>query len=309
MAVMTASPSTPQRTPGSALWPSPQFSDYFSGADDTSSPNNHADQSKDTFVIQSQIVGRLNEIARKVAGQDGQQTPNLLDFQAELSTLEARLNAPDSQTREIAEDSENGLFSDDEDDAAQLQEENQELRRKVEEGKAVVARITKLTESLKHRYEEMKVSLCASCYEVIANLSSRPSMRLLHNASNLPATKSRHSSATTKPYTNTTPTSTMTSQLLCQPYHVSNHKSPLLAFSLYHTWTPRHATSCAPTLSDGSPSPRTWSATSRTWVAGTRKMVMDYHQVWSFQTIMACLPARPRPDPLHLRRAIVRGSS
>jgi len=67
------------------------------------------------------------------------------------------LNAPESQTREIAEDPNSGLFPDDEDELVDLEAENEELRREVEEGKAIVARVSKLTDSLKQRYEDMKV--------------------------------------------------------------------------------------------------------------------------------------------------------
>jgi hypothetical protein len=145
------------RNPGSSLWASPQFSDYFSDAGDSSTDSLR----KSSSPVQSRIISRLEAIARKVvdaSANDGSQTPHLLDFDKELLALEARLNAPESQTRE-----ESGrLFVEDEDEEAKvLWEENEGLRREVREGRDVIARVTKLRESLQGHYDEMKVR-CAS---------------------------------------------------------------------------------------------------------------------------------------------------
>jgi hypothetical protein len=155
---MSSHPATPPppahtRDPSHHLWASPQFSDYFSDAGD-----NSTDSQKGGPIspIQARILGRLETIAKKIAGgaqNDGSQTPHLLDFDTELSALEARLNAPDSQTREESA----ALFEGDEVAAEVLVEENEELRREVREGRDVIARVSKLRESLQGHYDEMKV--------------------------------------------------------------------------------------------------------------------------------------------------------
>ena len=168
---MSPPPATPPppehaREPSSALWASPQFSDYFSDAGDFSADRTRKDRDGGRIgaggggPVQSRILSRLDAIAKKVAHlheSDGSQTPALLDFDAELSALEARLNAPESQTREIAEAG-SDLFADDEEaESAILMEENEGLRREVREGRDVIARVTKLRESLQGHYDEMKV--------------------------------------------------------------------------------------------------------------------------------------------------------
>jgi hypothetical protein len=155
---MVPHPATPPNDHARSLWPSPQFSDYFSGSEDPTSPENAADQRKVNNPIQSRIIIRLDAIARKVATQDhGTHAPHLLDFDAELSALESRLNAPESQTREIAEETNSGLFADDDEDPAVLQAENEGLRQKVQEGQDIIERITRVRESLQYHYDEMKV--------------------------------------------------------------------------------------------------------------------------------------------------------
>jgi hypothetical protein len=155
---MSPHPATPPNGHARSLWPSPQFSDYFSGSEEITSPGHGADQRKVNNPIQARIIGRLEAIARKVASQDhGTQTPHLMDFDAELSALESRLNAPDSQTREIAEEGNSGLFADDDDDPAVLQAENEGLRRQVQEGNDVIERISRLRESMQHQFDDMKV--------------------------------------------------------------------------------------------------------------------------------------------------------
>jgi hypothetical protein len=151
---MSRHPATPPNDHTQALWSSP-ISDYFSGSEDAADGGRKVNN-----PVQSRIILRLEAIARKVASSDhGTHTPHLLDFDAELSALESRLNAPESQTREIAEET-GSLFADDDDDPAVLQEENEGLRRQVQEGQDVIERITKVTESLQHHYDEMKVCLC-----------------------------------------------------------------------------------------------------------------------------------------------------
>lgn len=164
---MSPPPATPpppahMRDPSHHLWASPQFSDYFSDAGDNATDTNG--KGSPLSPIQARILGRLDAIAKKIAGgaeNDGSQTPHLLDFDTELSALEARLNAPESQTREESA----ALFEgEDEMDAEILVEENEELRREVREGRDVIARVSKLRESLQGHYDEMKVGLdCISC--------------------------------------------------------------------------------------------------------------------------------------------------
>ncbi|KIW06203.1 uncharacterized protein PV09_02681 [Verruconis gallopava] len=155
---MSPPPATPPNDHERAsLWPSPQFSDYFSDAGDSSTCT-AADQRKLYTPVQVRILDRLGAIARKVAEheQDGGQTPHLSDFDSELSALETKLNAPESQTREIAE--ETGSLFQDEDDPAVLLAENDDLRRELREGRDVIARITRLRESLQQHYDEMKAN-------------------------------------------------------------------------------------------------------------------------------------------------------
>lgn len=153
---MSLHPSTPPpmehaRIPATNLWASPAFSDYFSDAGDSSTDSLR----KSSSPVQSRIISRLEAIARKIAdtgANDGSQTPHLLDFDKELLALEARLNAPESQSREVFVDEEDG-----EEEAKVLLEENEGLRREVREGRDVIARVTKLRESLQGHYDEMKV--------------------------------------------------------------------------------------------------------------------------------------------------------
>jgi Skp family chaperone for outer membrane proteins len=152
---MTTHPATPPNghVRNSRLWPSPQFSDYFSDSE-------NAGQHGVSNPIQSRILGRLDAIRKKISaqGHDGSKTPHLLDFENELSALESRLNAPESQTREIAEETHSGLFADDEEEtAAVLQEENEGLRRQVREGQDIIERLTRVRKSLQHHYDEVKV--------------------------------------------------------------------------------------------------------------------------------------------------------
>jgi len=167
-----ATPPPPLHPPSSShLWASPQFSDYFSDAGDSLADRSVTRKAANvTSPIHTRILTRLDAIARKVANlhehdNDGSQTPALLDFDAELSALEARVNAPESQTREILEGS-GDLFNDedDESEAAVLMEENEGLRREVREGRDVIARVTKLRESLQGHYDEMKVCNCVTIY-------------------------------------------------------------------------------------------------------------------------------------------------
>ena len=73
------------------------------------------------------------------------------------------MNAPESQTREIAEAGSDLFTDEDEDERQVMMEENEGLRREVREGRDVIARVSRLRESLQGRYEEMKVSLALFC--------------------------------------------------------------------------------------------------------------------------------------------------
>jgi len=158
---MVSHPSTPQhRTATRSLWPSPAFSDYFSGQDDNSPTL--MDGAKVT-PLQQRILFRLNQIGQQVLRADpGDQTPSILD--AELDHIQQMLNAPESQSRAPAEMADSGLFIDDDvdDDIKEegIVEENDISEQNafdLREGREIVARVSKVTEELKERYEELKV--------------------------------------------------------------------------------------------------------------------------------------------------------
>jgi hypothetical protein len=150
-------PSTPQqRTAMRSLWPSPAFSDYFSGNDDNHSPS-LVDGAKVT-PLQQRILFRLNEIGQQVLRADPtDQTPSILD--AELHHIEQMLNAPDSQSRAPAEMADSGLFIDDDDDTEDdipkyiVDKDTEQKPRELH----VVARISEVTEQLQQRYVDLQV--------------------------------------------------------------------------------------------------------------------------------------------------------
>jgi hypothetical protein len=159
--MMVSHPSTPQhRTAPRSLWPSPAFSDYFSGNDDNNSPS-LVDGAKVT-PLQQRILFRLNQIGQQVLRADpGDQTPSILD--AELDHIQQMLNAPESQSRDPAEMADSGLFIDDDDaeddiEAYSVDEGKEAEQRTLElrEGREVVARVSRVTEQLNKRYEELK---------------------------------------------------------------------------------------------------------------------------------------------------------
>jgi hypothetical protein len=157
-------PSTPQPRAPRNLWPSPSFSDYFSG-DEYSPIPAKASSNGATHINPSQqrLLFRLNEIGNQILRSqlDGQ-TPGLLD--SELDALEQTLNAPESQSRAPAELEDSGLFIDDEAederrDALERQRlADQATYAELEEGRELIARVSKATDQLKQRYEEVKVS-------------------------------------------------------------------------------------------------------------------------------------------------------
>lgn len=171
-----ANPITPQPKARS-LWPSPSFSDYFSGEDEQSPTPANAIGEKVT-PGQKRLLHRLNRIGKQILRNEfNGHTPDLID--SELDILEQTLNAPHTQTRAPAELADSGLFVDDE--AEEDRKEEAELARVAEEaeririaqeseiarvardaellrGKQVVARISQVTEQLKERYEEVKVT-------------------------------------------------------------------------------------------------------------------------------------------------------
>jgi hypothetical protein len=160
-------PVTPQPKASRNLWPSPSFSDYFSG--DESSPAPAATASlnglaKPITPSQQRLLYRLNDIGNQILRSelDGQ-TPGIID--SELDALEQTLNAPESQSRAPAELEDSGLFIDD-DAEDERREQDLEASRlaaqakhdaELEEGRKIVARISKSTEQLQKRYEEVKV--------------------------------------------------------------------------------------------------------------------------------------------------------
>jgi hypothetical protein len=178
-------PSTPKhRTAPRSLWSSPAFSDYFSGNDDNHSPT-LVDGAKVT-PLQQRILFRLNEIGQQVLRTDpGDQTPSILD--AELDHIEQMLNAPESQSRAPAEMADSGLFIDDEDTEDDIKKcavdkDAEQKASELQDGREVVARISKVTEQLQQRYVDLQVRriilayivVCLTCveYQQACNITS-----------------------------------------------------------------------------------------------------------------------------------------
>jgi hypothetical protein len=159
-------PVTPQPRAARNLWPSPSFSDYFSGDEYSPTPAKATlNGQAQVTPSQQRLLHRLNEIGNQIlrSNLDGQ-TPGIVD--SELDALEQTLNAPESQSRAPAELEDSGLFIDDE--AEDERRENLEYERlaaqakhdaQLEEGREVVARVSEVTERLQKRYDEVKVSI------------------------------------------------------------------------------------------------------------------------------------------------------
>jgi hypothetical protein len=161
---MAGHPVTPQARGARNLWPSPSFSDYFSGDEQSPTPAKTSLNGPTQVTLgQQRLLFRLNEIGNQILRStlDGQ-TPGIID--SELDALEQTLNAPESQSRAPAELEDSGLFIDDdaEDERREALEEQrlalQATHAQLEEGREVVARVSEVTEQLKKRYDEVKVN-------------------------------------------------------------------------------------------------------------------------------------------------------
>lgn len=156
-------PSTPQhRTAPRNLWPSPAFSDYFSSNDEHESQGSPrlADGAK-INPLQHRIFFLLNEIGQQALRADpGDRNAGILE--EELGHIVQRLNAPEPQSRIIAELADSGLFIDDDDaedgiEKGALDEDTEKSARELIEGQEAVARISKVTEQLQQRYQDIHV--------------------------------------------------------------------------------------------------------------------------------------------------------
>ncbi|QDS73567.1 hypothetical protein FKW77_001134 [Venturia effusa] len=154
-------PSTPQhRTAPRNLWPSPAFSDYFSSNEE------HESQSSPGLTdgakinpLQHRIFFLLNEIGLRALHVDsGDQNAGLLE--EELGHIVQRLNAPKTQSRAPAELADSGLFIDDDDAEDEVQQSPLDVNternaRELQGGQDVIARISRVTEQLQLRYEDI----------------------------------------------------------------------------------------------------------------------------------------------------------
>lgn len=156
-------PSTPQhRTAPRNLWPSPAFSDYFSSNDEhESQASPRLTDGEKISPLQHRIFFLLNEIGQQALRADpGDRTAGILED--ELGNIVQRLNAPESQSRKPAELADSGLFIDDDDaeddvDPIALDENTERNARELIEGQEAVARISKVTEQLQQRYQDIHV--------------------------------------------------------------------------------------------------------------------------------------------------------
>jgi hypothetical protein len=153
-------PATPQPRAPRNLWPSPSFSDYFSGDEHSATPSKGSSlaASLNATTLQTQLLVRLHHIANQIEGHDlNGETPSILA--AKLDELEQTLNAPQSQSRSPAEQVETGLYDDDEAEEEDQTEDGHDWRTAQDVvSRAVVERITKAQEQLLERFEEVKVT-------------------------------------------------------------------------------------------------------------------------------------------------------
>lgn len=157
------------------LHPSPSFSDYFSGEGEEysspiSPPNGAtAHQAKMALGLnleaspahsfQRILLARLQDAACAVHRIDIT-THAFQVLNQDIDRLERTIAAPDAQTREPADVADSGLFVDDEsDELDEPIEEEQEPKAVDAEFHETIARVSRVSQDLRQRYEEIKVSV------------------------------------------------------------------------------------------------------------------------------------------------------